>query len=52
MQSREAKMSSEDTNDSEEQRKRLRKSRKLGLCQKLSIPDRASYLEGQTPFQR
>lgn len=45
-------MSSEDTDDSEKQLKRLRKSRKLGLRQKLSMPDRASYLQGQTPFQR
>ena len=31
---------------------RLRKSRKLGLCQKLSNSHRETYLEGQTPADR
>lgn len=46
-------MSSEDTQgETQEQLDRLRKSRKLGLCQKLSAHYRALYLEGQTPLER
>ncbi|XP_068717844.1 BAI1-associated protein 3-like [Montipora capricornis] len=38
--------------ETERQRERLRKSRKLGQRQKLSVTHRALYLEGQTPFDR
>ncbi|CAH3143387.1 unnamed protein product [Porites evermanni] len=42
----------EGSGETEQKRERLRKSRKLGLCQKLSAESRASYLEGRTPFGR
>ncbi|KAJ7390160.1 BAI1-associated protein [Desmophyllum pertusum] len=45
-------MSSENAAENQQQRERLRKSRKLGLCQKLSVQNRACYLDGQTPFER
>lgn len=45
-------MSSEETYETEEKRERLRKSRKLGQCQKLSVAHRALYLEGLTPLDR
>ncbi|XP_020607339.1 BAI1-associated protein 3-like isoform X2 [Orbicella faveolata] len=45
-------MSSEDAGENRQQRERLRKSRKLGLCQKLSTQYRACYLDGQTPYER
>ncbi|XP_078347490.1 BAI1-associated protein 3-like isoform X1 [Oculina patagonica] len=45
-------MSSEDAGKTQQQRERLRKSRKLGLCQKLSAQYRACYLDGQTPYER
>lgn len=45
-------MSSEDAGENRQQRERLRKSRKLGLCQKLSTQYRACYLDGQTPHER
>lgn len=46
------KMSSEDAGENRQQRERLQKSRKLGLCQKLSTQYRACYLDGQTPYER
>ena len=42
----------EGSGETEQKRERLRKTRKLGLCQKLSAESRASYLEGRTPFER
>ena len=45
-------MSSKDEGETQQQRERLRKSRKLGLCQKLSVQYRACYLDEQTPYER